>query len=49
VIIAFKSETIYIEVHSPASSAVALFISALIYAGITGYQYYNIYVNVDRK
>lgn len=43
------SETLYIEVHDHASSAVALFISAVIYAGIFGYLYYDIYVNVDRK
>lgn len=41
--------TLYIEVHDNASSAVALFIAALIYAGIFGYLYYDIYVNVDRK
>jgi hypothetical protein len=43
------SETLYIEVHDHASSAVALFISAVIYAGIFGYLYYDIYINVDRK
>jgi hypothetical protein len=43
------SETLYIEVHDHASSAVALFISAVIYAGIFGYLYYDIYINVDRR
>jgi hypothetical protein len=47
--VAFHSETIYIEVHNHASSAVALFISAIIYAGVAGYYYYNIFMNVDRK
>ena len=43
------SETIYIEVHNHASSAVALFIAALVYAGKAGYYYYNIFMNVDRR
>jgi hypothetical protein len=43
------SETLYIEVHDNASSAVALFIAAIIYAGIFGYLYYDIYINVDRR
>lgn len=43
------SQTLYIEVHDHASSAVALFIAAIIYAGIFGYLYYDIYINVDRK
>lgn len=47
--IAVGSETIYIEVHSHAGSAVALFISALVYAAITAYVYYNTFMNVDRK
>jgi hypothetical protein len=40
---------LYFPIHDPASSAVALFISALIYGGVFGYLYYDIYVNVDRK
>jgi hypothetical protein len=36
-------------VHDPLSSAFALFISAVIYAAIFGYLYYDIYLNVDRK
>ena len=47
--IAIDSETIYIEVHHHASSAVALFVSALIYAGITAYVYYTVFMHVDRK
>ena len=47
--IAIGSETIYIEVHSPAGSAVALFVSALVYAAITAYVYYNTFMNVDRR
>lgn len=47
--IAIGSETIYIEVHSNAGSAVALFVSALVYAAITAYVYYNTFMNVDRK
>jgi hypothetical protein len=47
--IAIGSETIYIEVHSHAGSAVALFVSALIYAAITGYVYYTTFMNVDRR
>lgn len=47
--IAVGSETIYIEVHSHAGSAVALFVSALVYAAITAYVYYNTFMNVDRK
>jgi archaellum component FlaF (FlaF/FlaG flagellin family) len=47
--IAIGSETIYLEIHSHAASAVALFVSALVYAGITAYVYYNTFMNVDRK
>ena len=47
--IAIGSETIYLEVHSPAGSAVSLFISALLYAGIAAYVYYTVFMNVDRK
>lgn len=47
--IAVDSETIYLEVHHHASSAVALFVSSLIYAGITAYVYYTVFMNVDRK
>ena len=35
--------------HNPVASGVALFISALVYAGIFAYLYYDIYINVDRK
>lgn len=48
-IVAVGSETLYMEVHSNAASAVALFISAVIYGGITAYYYYMIYMNLDRK
>ncbi len=48
-IVAFGSETFYMEVHNQAASAVALFISAIIYGGITAYYYYLIYMNVDRR
>ena len=47
--IAADSETIYLEVHRHASSAVALFVSSLIHAGITAYVYYTVFMNVDRK
>ena len=47
--VGFGSETIYLEIHNDAASAVALFVSALIYAGITGYYYYIIFMNLDRK
>lgn len=47
--IAVDSETIYIEVHHNGSSAVALFVSSLIYAGITAYVYYTVFMNIDRK
>ena len=47
--IAVDSETIYLEIHHNASSAVALFVSSLIYAGITAYVYYTVFMNVDRK
>lgn len=47
--VAVDSETIYLEVHSNAASAVALFISALVYAAITAYIYYDVFMNVDRK
>jgi hypothetical protein len=47
--VATGSETLYLEVHSHAASAVALFISAVIYAGITAYVYYDIYMNIDKK
>lgn len=46
---AVGSETLYIQIHTRATSAVALFISALVYGGITGYLYYDIFVNIDRK
>ena len=49
VVVVSESKTLYLEVHNPASSGVALFISALVYAGIFGYLYYDIYLNVDRK
>lgn len=47
--IAVDSETIYFEVHHNGSSAVALFVCSLIYAGITSYVYYTVFMNIDRK
>jgi len=47
--IAVDSETIYLEIHHNASSAVALFVCSLIYAGITAYVYYTVFMNIDRK
>jgi hypothetical protein len=38
-----------IEIEHHGASAVALFISVIIYALIGGYLYYDIWVNVDRK
>lgn len=49
VIVAIESETLYIEVHDSMSSAFALFISALIYALIGGFLYYNLFFNLTRR
>lgn len=48
-LVVFKSETMIIEIHHHGPSAVALFISVIIYALIAGYLYYDIFINVDRK
>lgn len=48
-LVAFASETLYIEIHTRMASAFALFMSAAIYACIFAYLYYDRYVNVDRK
>lgn len=48
-LVAFNSETLYIEVHSRMASAFALFVSAGIYAAIFAYLYWDRYVNIDRK
>jgi hypothetical protein len=44
-----KAEIMVLKIEHFGSAAVALFIAVLIYGLITGYLYYNIFINVDRK
>lgn len=48
-LVAFKSETLYIEVHNRMAAAFSLFVSAMIYAAIFAYLYWARYINIDRK
>lgn len=48
-LVAFNSETLYIEVHNRVAAAFSLFVSAGIYAVIFAYLYWDRFVNIDRK
>jgi len=47
-LVAFDSKTLYVIPKNRLASGVALIFSALIYAGIFAFIYYNKYINVGR-